>query len=53
MVTKITLYDDDSDRFEEIRERLDEAFPGSTPNNAEAVRMMMDMVDIEEQRPRA
>ncbi|GGM26779.1 hypothetical protein [Haloarcula argentinensis] len=41
-MTQITLRGDDSDRFEETRERIDRELPGSEPSNAEVVRILMD-----------
>ncbi|MFB9813096.1 hypothetical protein [Haloarcula sebkhae] len=42
MMTQITLRGDDSDRFEEARERIDRELPGSEPSNAEVVRILID-----------
>lgn len=39
---QITLYDGDSTRFQAIREAVGEDRPGSTPGNAELVRVLMD-----------
>ncbi|WP_225334907.1 hypothetical protein [Halomicrobium urmianum] len=40
--TEITLRGDDTERFEEIRQRIAAERPGSEPCNAEVVRVMMD-----------
>jgi len=42
MRTQITLYGEHSDRFEDVREQMDEEQPGSEPGNAEVVRRLMD-----------
>jgi len=42
MKTQITLRGDDSDRFEDIRQRIDRELPGSEPCNSEVVRVLMD-----------
>ncbi|MBO4248872.1 hypothetical protein IL252_13690 [Halomicrobium sp. IBSBa] len=41
-MTQITLRGDDSQRFEEVRDQIDRKRPGSEPNNAEVVRVLMD-----------
>ncbi|MDG5778196.1 hypothetical protein VB773_01460 [Haloarculaceae archaeon H-GB2-1] len=41
-MTQITLRGDDSDRFEEVRNRITRKRPGSEPSNAEVVRVLMD-----------
>jgi hypothetical protein len=42
MMTQITLRGDDSEQFETVRDRIAESRPGSEPNNAEVVRVLMD-----------
>lgn len=42
MKTQITLRGEDSQRFEDLRERIDEERPGSEPCNSEVVRVLMD-----------
>ncbi|AAV45616.1 unknown [Haloarcula marismortui ATCC 43049] len=42
MMTQITLRGDDSERFEDARERIDRDLPGSSPSNAEVVRILLD-----------
>ncbi|MFT4921044.1 MAG: hypothetical protein ACI8XM_000237 [Haloarculaceae archaeon] len=42
MRNQLTLYGDDARRFSDLRERVGEARPGSTPCNAELVRILMD-----------
>ncbi|ACV46617.1 hypothetical protein [Halomicrobium mukohataei] len=44
--TQITLYGDDSDRFDAMQEAMAENQPGSKPGNAEAVRRLMDMASF-------
>ena len=46
MRTQITLYDEDSEQFEEVRQEMDELQPGAEPGNAEVLRRLMDMVDL-------
>jgi hypothetical protein len=38
----ITLYGDNSERFEEARKEADQKYPGSTPGNAELVLILLD-----------
>jgi hypothetical protein len=45
MRTQITLYSDDSEWFEEIKERIAERRDGTEPSNAELLRLMMDQYD--------
>lgn len=45
---QITLYDEDAARFRELQEEVARRRPGSHPNNAELVRVLMDAVDIHE-----
>jgi len=42
MKTQITLRGDDSEEFEQLRERIADQRPGSEPSNAEVVRVLMD-----------
>lgn len=48
-----TLYGEDAEQAEEMKERLDEEFPGSVSSNAEMVRMVLDMAEdsLSQQRP--
>jgi len=41
----MTLYGDDAERFEELREEVAEARPGGELSNAELVRVMMDELE--------
>ena len=41
----MTLYGDDAERFEELREAVEEARPGGDVSNAELVRVMMDELE--------
>lgn len=45
MQQRITLYGEDAERFEEIREIVDARRPGSEPGNAELVRVFMDVYE--------
>lgn len=49
--SQVTLYDDDAARFEELREQVGELRPGEEPSNAELVRILMDVVDLEDVAP--
>jgi len=40
---QITLYGEDSERFDQVQETMSQNQPGSKPCNAEAVRRLMDM----------
>ncbi|MBX0348245.1 MULTISPECIES: hypothetical protein [Haloarcula] len=42
MRTQITLRGEDSEEFEQTRERIAEERPGGEPSNAEVVRVLMD-----------
>lgn len=41
----VTLYGDDAERAEQLKERLDEELPGSVGSNAEALRTMLDLAE--------
>lgn len=40
-----TLYGDDAQRAEEMKERLDRDLPGSVDSNAETVRTLLDLAE--------
>jgi len=42
-----TLYGDDAEKADELKERLDRELPGSVGSNAEALRTMMDLAESE------
>jgi hypothetical protein len=42
MKHQISLYGDDAERLDDLRERVGEVRSGSTPCNAEMVRILMD-----------
>lgn len=48
-----TLYGDDAQRAEEMKERLNEELPGSVSSNAETVRTLLDLAEdrLTQQRP--
>lgn len=46
MRVQITLYGEDAENFERVKEQLDRENPGSRPTNAEALRMLMDLADL-------
>ena len=48
MRAQITLYGDDADRFEDLRDDVEERRDGSTPSRSEVVRLMMDQFDVDE-----
>lgn len=48
MRAQITLYGDDADRFEDIRDDVEEQRDGSTPARSEVVRLMMDQFDADD-----
>lgn len=47
MRTQITLYGEDSEWFEELREQIGERRDGNSPSNAETVRRMMEEFDVQ------
>ncbi|WP_459194709.1 hypothetical protein [Halosimplex sp. J119] len=40
-----TLYGDDAQRAEQMKERLNEQLPGSVSSNAETVRTLLDLAE--------
>lgn len=48
----VTLYGDDAERARELKERLNEALPGSTASNSEAMRKAVDLAEAELERRR-
>jgi len=40
-----TLYGDDAERAEEMKERLNSQLPGSVSSNAETVRTLLDLAE--------
>jgi len=41
----VSLYGDDADRFEELRDRLDEELPGGVKSGADVVRAALDYTE--------
>lgn len=47
MRTQITLYGDDSEWFDQVKDDVAERREGSEPSNAEVVRLMMEDYDAD------
>lgn len=45
---QITLYEADAARFRELKEQVGKRRPGQEPGNAELVRVLMDVVDVDD-----